>query len=215
MPAANNLQDGTLIDKQGPTGKSLSTCILHTTSNSTMCIPHLLRERHCDYLISDLPAAATQNLSKRGKKKQIWLSILSTFPPCRGLWGVWNSRLKQTLDSSLRNQLQSHLFCTLPMILWQKSFFLLCLFIKKVGRSKVNDCNWILGLSKRSPYSSTERLAISFTVNTQVLCTHSSSRTEGVIITSRFFPEKVCFYQLLQLGESYPNEMKTYFTRRT
>jgi len=79
MPAANNLQDRNPADKQGPTGTRLSTCTHCTMSSPAMCIPHLQRERNCDHLFSDLPAAAHKT-SPKEEKKQMRLSILSDFP---------------------------------------------------------------------------------------------------------------------------------------
>lgn len=91
MPAANNLQDGNLADKQGPTGKRLSTCSHRTMSNPATCVPRLQRKRHCDHLISDLPAAAPEKLVQKKKKKQMKTSILSNFIPWSSFWGDRNS----------------------------------------------------------------------------------------------------------------------------
>lgn len=140
MPAANNLQDGNLTDKQGLIGKSLSTCTHHTTRNSTMCIPHLPRKRNCDYLISDPTAAATKNFSKRRKNPDMaqYFINLSTL---KGLLSSLElrkicSRLKQTLHFFEKPTTTPAPFYTLCVILWQKSFFLLWSFVKMTGRSK-------------------------------------------------------------------------------
>lgn len=149
MPAANNLQDGNLADKQGPTGKRLSTCSHRTMSNPATCVPCLQRKRHCDHLISDLPAAAPEKLVQKKKKKQMRTSILSNFIPWSSFWGDRNSekicsRLKRTLVTSVRNQPKHHPLPTPPVLLRQKSFFFLHSFVKKVGRAKVDIYNWIL-----------------------------------------------------------------------
>lgn len=143
MPAANNLQDGNLADKQGPTGKRLSTCSHRTMSNPATCVPCLQRKRHCDHLISDLPAAAPEKLVQKKKKKQMRTSILSNFIPWSSFWGDRNSekicsRLKRTLVTSVRNQPKHHPLPTPPVLLRQKSFFFLHSFVKKVGRAKVD-----------------------------------------------------------------------------
>lgn len=189
MPAANNLQDGNLADKQGPTGKRLPTCIHRTMSNPAMCIPHLQRKRNCDHHFSDLPAAASENLSKR-RKTQMQPSTLSNFPSWSSFW-VCNSEKSapdwSKLVTSVRNQLQYCLLYTLPVLLQHKSFSSCTHLLKRW-----EDPKWMFTTEYYIIQILTTRLAKAFTMNRWVPCTHSSFRREGFIITHRFFPEKLC-----------------------
>lgn len=148
MPAANNLQDENLADKQGPTGMRLPTCIHHTVSSPAMHLPHLQRKRNCDHLFSDSPAAAPENLSKRRKKNRCSWAFYQFFHP--------EAAFEEfvTEKNLLRAEENSGHFCekptTTPPALHTacasptKIILFLHTFVKSVGRSKVDVYNWIL-----------------------------------------------------------------------
>lgn len=89
MPAANNLPDRNLADKQHPTGKRLSTCNHPTTSNSATCIPHL--QRKIAITLFQICLLLPQKSCPKEEKEHMWPSILSNFPSWSGFWEVCNS----------------------------------------------------------------------------------------------------------------------------
>lgn len=79
MPAANNLQDGNLADKQGPTGKKLSTCIHRTTSNPAKCAFLTSKEKRIATTLFQICLLLPQKTCPKEEKNRC-NSILSNFP---------------------------------------------------------------------------------------------------------------------------------------